>query len=122
MKTIANRALAMLLVLAMVMSLGSTSALAAQVVSGQNGKTIYISTKTQATPTANGLTVTAADTVKSIAVTKQPDKLVYTSGDKLDLTGMVEATYESGATEVVTGYMLLMMSIPWLATVKLTGT
>ena len=108
MKTIANRALAMLLVLAMVMSLGSTSALAAQVVSGQNGKTIYISTKTQATPTADGLTVTvtAADTVKSIAVTKQPNKRVYTSGELLDLTGMeITATYESGATEVVTtGY------------------
>ena len=62
------------------------------------------------TVTANGIsekvTVTAvADTVKSIAVTKQPNKRVYTSGELLDLTGMeITATYESGATEVVTGY------------------
>ena len=62
------------------------------------------------TVTANGIsekvTVTAvADTVKSIAVTKQPNKLVYTSGDKLDLTGMVvEATYASGAKKTVTDY------------------
>ncbi len=63
------------------------------------------------TVTAGGLsttvTVTAvADTVESIAVTKQPNKLVYTSGELLDLTGMeITATYESGATEVVTtGY------------------
>ena len=63
------------------------------------------------TVTANGIsekvTVTAvADTVESIAVTKQPNKRVYTSGELLDLTGMeITATYESGATEVVTtGY------------------
>ena len=43
--------------------------------------------------------------MKSIAVTKQPNKRVYTSGELLDLTGMeITATYESGATEVVTGY------------------
>ena len=63
------------------------------------------------TVTANGIsekvTVTAvADTVESIAVTKQPNKRVYTSGELLDLTGMeITATYESDATEVVTtGY------------------
>ena len=62
------------------------------------------------TVTAGDLSTTVtveavADTVESIAVTKQPNKRVYTSGELLDLTGMeITATYESGATEVVTGY------------------
>ena len=63
------------------------------------------------TVTAGDLSTTVtveavADTVESIAVTKQPNKRVYTSGELLDFTGMeITATYESGATEVVTtGY------------------
>lgn len=51
------------------------------------------------------LTVSAtADTVTNIAVTTQP-KLSYTSGEKLDLSGMVvTATCASGKTKQVTGY------------------
>ena len=43
------------------------------------------------------------DTVKSIAVTKAPDKTTYTYGESLDITGMVvTATCESGKTKDVT--------------------
>lgn len=43
------------------------------------------------------------DTVKSIAVTKAPDKTTYTYGDSLDTAGMVvTATCESGKTKDVT--------------------
>ena len=79
------------------------------------------------TVTANGIsekvTVTAvADTVESIAVTKQPNKRVYTSGDKLDLTGMeITATYESGATEVVTTGYTTDVEVGTVMTVKEYG-
>ena len=45
------------------------------------------------------------DELRSIAVTKQPTKLAYASGEALDLTGMVvTATYASNKTKELTGY------------------
>lgn len=68
---------------------------------GQNQVTVSDS----ASGLSETLTVSAtADTVTNIAVTTQP-KLSYTSGEKLDLSGMVvTATCASGKTKQVTGY------------------
>lgn len=68
---------------------------------GQNQVTVSDS----ASGLSETLTVSAtADTVTNIAVTTQP-KLSYTSGDQLDLSGMVvTATCASGKTKQVTGY------------------
>ena len=68
---------------------------------GQNQVTVSDS----ASGLSETLTVNVAeDTVQSIAVTTQP-KLSYTSGEKLDLSGMVvTATCASGKTKQVTGY------------------
>lgn len=45
--------------------------------------------------------------IAAIAVTKQPDKLVYSEGEAFDTTGMiVTATYNTGTTEEVTDYSL----------------
>jgi len=41
----------------------------------------------------------------SIAVTTPPDKITYTTGETLDLTGLVvTAAYSDGSTHTVTGY------------------
>ena len=68
---------------------------------GQN----QITVSAPASGLSETLTVSAtADTVTNIAVTTQP-KLSYTSGEKLDLSGMVvTATCASGKTKQVTDY------------------
>lgn len=71
----------------------------------QNGKTVKI-TKGKGSADTDPLTVNArvfdADHVKSIEVTEQPDKLIYTEGDNLDLTGLVVTlTDNKGTTKEV---------------------
>ena len=49
--------------------------------------------------------ITVKRVLTSIAIATQPAKTIYEKGDSLDLTGMtVKATYNSGATAVVTGW------------------
>ena len=51
------------------------------------------------------VTVVNAQAVSSIAVTTNPDKMVYTVGENFDPTGMVvTATYGDGSTRPVSGY------------------
>lgn len=50
--------------------------------------------------------ITVKRVLTSIAIATQPAKTTYEKGDSLDLTGMtVKATYNSGATAVVTGWI-----------------
>ena len=77
---------------------------------GQANVTIRYTEDSITKEVTQNITVTAKKpeekvTLSSIKITKAPSKVVYTEGEKFDLSGMkVEAVYSNGKTKEITGY------------------